>query len=245
MAPNGARRTKDDHPGLPITTEEIAVAAKASWQAGASGIHVHIRDAFGAHSLDPETYQDTINAIQKSAPELEIQLTTESGGIYSVQQQFDCLVAVQPERASIAIREMCRDTLAARRVYAFTRDAGIDVQHIIYDVQDFEHLGRWMKSGEIQTGSLDFLFVLGRYDDTKGSNPASIQTFLNNAPDVPFTWSVCAFGPQEHACLLHAANLGAPKLRVGFENSLVNAANVLWSDNAASVDALIAALRRK
>jgi uncharacterized protein (DUF849 family) len=54
---------------------------------------------------------------------------------------------------------------------------------------------------------------------------------------------VCAFGPEEHTCLLAAAKHGG-SLRVGFENSLVSKAGTPHKDNAASVSALIAQLER-
>ena len=38
VAPNGARRTKADHPRLPISAEEIATTAAACFAAGAGGI---------------------------------------------------------------------------------------------------------------------------------------------------------------------------------------------------------------
>ena len=54
---------------------------------------------------------------------------------------------------------------------------------------------------------------------------------------------LCAFGPREHACLVHAARLGG-NLRVGFENSLVDATGSPHADNAASVASLIQQLER-
>ncbi|MFQ5760733.1 MAG: 3-keto-5-aminohexanoate cleavage protein [Acidiferrobacterales bacterium] len=47
VAPNGAHRTRHDHPALPITPAEIARAAAESCEAGASMIHLHVRDTAG------------------------------------------------------------------------------------------------------------------------------------------------------------------------------------------------------
>ena len=44
VAPNGARRTKADHPRLPMTPAEIAREAAAAREAGAAMLHLHIRD---------------------------------------------------------------------------------------------------------------------------------------------------------------------------------------------------------
>ena len=49
---------------------------------------------------------------------------------------------------------------------------------------------------------------------------------------------ICAFGPDEHACLANAALQGG-SVRVGFENSLVTSDDVQHEDNAASITSLI------
>ena len=45
MAPNGARKTRQDHPALPITPAELAACAAACRDAGASMLHLHVRQA--------------------------------------------------------------------------------------------------------------------------------------------------------------------------------------------------------
>ena len=45
LAPNGARRSKHDHPRLPITVEETVAAARDAFAAGAGALHAHVRDA--------------------------------------------------------------------------------------------------------------------------------------------------------------------------------------------------------
>ena len=50
VAPNGARKTKADHPALPMTTEELAVCAQDCQIAGA--IHLHMRADGHAAKLD-------------------------------------------------------------------------------------------------------------------------------------------------------------------------------------------------
>ena len=62
VAPNGGRKTKADHPALPLTADELARTAAECLERGASMIHLHVRDAEGRHSLDPEAYRATIAA---------------------------------------------------------------------------------------------------------------------------------------------------------------------------------------
>ena len=82
-APNGARKTKADHPALPITPKELAATASDCLDAGASMIHLHVRDAQGRHSLDAELYRTAMSAIRRAVgDQLVIQVTSEAAGVY-------------------------------------------------------------------------------------------------------------------------------------------------------------------
>src|SRR6202008_3948323 len=78
VAPNGGRKTKADHPALPLTSGELARAAAECLERGASMIHLHVRDAEGRHSLDPEAYRAAIASIcQEVGDRLVLQITSE------------------------------------------------------------------------------------------------------------------------------------------------------------------------
>ncbi|HIP77601.1 MAG TPA: 3-keto-5-aminohexanoate cleavage protein, partial [Kiloniellaceae bacterium] len=64
VAPNGARKTRRDHPAVPIRPAEIADTAAAALKAGAAMIHLHVRDAEEKHSLDPGAYREAIAAVR-------------------------------------------------------------------------------------------------------------------------------------------------------------------------------------
>ena len=64
-APNGARKTKADHPNLPITIAETVAEAGRCFEAGASILHAHIRDDDGTHSLDSNTYDKLIRKLNQ------------------------------------------------------------------------------------------------------------------------------------------------------------------------------------
>jgi len=84
VAPTGARRSRVDHAALPITTTEITTTAKACWDQGATGIHVHVRDDDEKHILDGDRYKEVIAAIQSTIPGMYIQVTTEAVGQYTI-----------------------------------------------------------------------------------------------------------------------------------------------------------------
>ncbi len=242
VAPNGARRGKQDHPALPVTTPEIVETARACFAAGADALHLHVRDDNGAHSLDAGRYREALSELTRAVPKMRVQITTEAAGAYHVPAQLSCLCAVQPDWASISVREIARQPDLADRVYGACAAQDTEVQHILYDTADIQLLQDWQSRGILRDGQDSVLFVLGRYSGRPASAPSDLDPFRAAIADAR-AWMACAFGPNEHACLASAATLGGD-LRNGFENSFLNADGVTHTDNAASVATLIKSLER-
>ncbi len=107
VAPNGGRKTKADHPALPLTSDELARTAAECLERGASMIHLHVRDAEGRHCLDPEAYRATIAHIcQEVGDRLVLQITSELLGHYSPAEQRAAVLKTNPEAVSLALREL-------------------------------------------------------------------------------------------------------------------------------------------
>lgn len=243
VAPNGARRGKADHPALPITTPEIVATAQACFAAGADAMHLHIRDDQGNHSIDAGRYAEVLTELAAQVPDLAVQITTEAAGIFDVPAQFNCLRDLRPDWASISVREIARAPELAAKIYATCADQGTKVQHILYGLDDIDLLREWQGNGTVSADQTDVLFVLGRYTTGQVSSPADLDPFLDAMRDAK-NWMICAFGAQEHECLAYAAKRGGA-LRVGFENSLTDAQNHPHLDNAASIKALRALLKKE
>jgi len=127
VAPNGARRSKEDHSSLPISIAETVATTAASFKAGANALHLHIRDTSGKHSLDVGLYQEALAELSWQVPELDVQVTTESAGIFEVEDQLKCLEELQPSWASISVREIARAPHLAARLYGACADQGTKV----------------------------------------------------------------------------------------------------------------------
>lgn len=235
VAPNGARRSKADHPALPVTIPETVATARACHVAGADGLHLHIRDEAGGHSLDPGLYREALADLRQAVPGMALQITTEAVGIYDVAAQLAALFGSGASLASVAVREIRAELSAtkARKVYADCAEAGISVQHILYDLADIALLAETL--GQIGR-SVQVLYVLGRYTTGQVSSPADLDPFLAEAARLGLSpeWGVCAFGAHETACLMHAHAHGG-KMRVGFENNMLMADGTVAADNAARV----------
>ena len=238
VAPNGARRTKADHPMLPITISETVEAAKACFAAGAEGLHAHVRDKDGAHSLDIGRYRELLRRMQLEVPDMLAQVTTESVGVYSPSVQRDLLKRLRPAAASVAIREMLSDgdRKAAREAYCSALEAGTSIQHILYDERDIRSLKLATEDGTVPSDQMQALLVLGAYADNRPARIEELEPMLDlvkaSLPEADL--AVCAFGVKETAILREVLQRGG-KIRVGFENNLHSENGSPATDNAARV----------
>jgi 3-keto-5-aminohexanoate cleavage enzyme len=246
VAPNGARRTQADHPALPMGPHEIAADALACAEAGASVIHLHVRDDSGGHVLDAGRYREAIAQIRNAVGDrLLIQVTTEAVGRYTPQQQMALLRELRPQAASVALRELAPDEAAAEPAAQFLAWAlreGIALQYIVYDADDMRRLMAWARAGTVPQRAPNTLFVLGRYTAGQQSSARDLLPFVQEWPQ-GWPWSVCAFGAAEAACMTAAVGLGG-HARVGFENNLHRADGSLARRNADLV-ANVAAIARR
>ncbi len=245
VAPNGGRKTKADHPSLPLTADELARTAAECLERGASMIHLHVRDAEGRHCLDPEAYRAAIASICEAVGDrLVLQITSESLGRYSPAEQRAAVLRTNPEAVSLALRELAPETADEKDFGDFLgklRQMRVHPQIILYTPAEAERLGAMAKQGLIPFDRLSVLYVLGRFALTRTGIPRDLLPFL--APEAPrfHAWSVCAFGRRETACVTAAALLGG-HARVGFENNLALPSGERAASNAELVGAAVHAL---
>ena len=223
VAPNGGRKTKADHPGLPTTTEELARAAAECLEAGAAMIHLHVRGADGAHLLDAEAYRAAISGVCNAVGDrLVVQITSELQGRYAPAQQMAVVLETNPEAVSLALRELAPEAKDEKLFADFLlrlKRMRIWPQIILYTPEEAVRLADMQKRGVVPFNDIAVLYALGRYTLLRTAAPSDLLPFL--APGAPrfAHWSVCAFGRREAACVTAGALLGG-HVRVGFENNM-------------------------
>ncbi|MBL4807064.1 MAG: 3-keto-5-aminohexanoate cleavage protein [Rhodobacteraceae bacterium] len=242
VAPNGAYLTKSDHPAVPMTLPELVQTATKCFAAGAKGIHFHLRDENGQHLLDAGQYREAIAEISWAVPQMMVQITSESAGIYSPAEQRRTVLESGAKNASVSPVEIARepDITITRRFYQDCIDNEITLQHILYHPSDLDILLKFLGASEIRNSGHQLLYVLGRRTNTAIKTSALLGQFITKSaiqlktPD----WAVCAFGASETDSLLLAHRLGG-KIRVGFENSVLTSNGSVAPDNAARVSEVV------
>ena len=238
-APNGAGKTRLDHPALPVSIRETVEEAVCCHTAGASVLHAHVRGKQDEHLLDIGLYQELIAEMKHRAPDMLVQITTEAVGIYTPAQQASCVQAVIPEMASVSLKEITAnytDINFAKRFFTWTVEACVHIQHILFSEEDLHQFFRLKRSGIIPASHRCVLFVLGRYTTNFKSLPAELDPFLDHNL-VDLDWFVCAFGSNEQDCVSTGINHGG-HARIGFENNLYLPDGEIAGSTAVLVSAL-------
>lgn len=100
VAITGAVPRKKDCPGLPVTpTEQIEETHKA-YEAGASIVHIHVRNPDETPSSDPDLFAQVQEGVQKHCPDMIIQFST--GGRGRDQSARGSMLFHRPDMASLA-----------------------------------------------------------------------------------------------------------------------------------------------
>jgi 3-keto-5-aminohexanoate cleavage enzyme len=97
----GSATTKEHHPAVPYTPEEVAREAKRAEEAGASVIHIHFRDPdTGKPTTDPKIMAAVMDAVKQSTRAL-INLSTGVGLDSSHDERIRPVVDQSPDLASL------------------------------------------------------------------------------------------------------------------------------------------------
>lgn len=220
VAPNGARKTKLDHPELPLTHVDLVKTAVTCMEAGAGMMHFHVRDSNSRHTLDHKIYGPVLRELEEAVGEnMLLQVSSESGGIYRPAEQVEQMKQLAPHCLSCGLREIIRDQSDYAVGHAFfseLRRTGVLVQYILYSPADVEWYETLCNEGVVPGEKHLLLFVLGRYGQV-AKEQNDLQLYLN-ALKRKSPWMACGFGQAEHNVMVQAAKLGG-HARVGFENN--------------------------
>ena len=97
----GAEVTREQQPALPITPEEIGIAAAECAAAGASIVHVHARNPDGSPTQSKAVYRQIIAEIKKRC-DVIVQVSTGGAVGMTAQERLDP-VLLNPEMATLSM----------------------------------------------------------------------------------------------------------------------------------------------
>ncbi|HZW82526.1 MAG TPA: 3-keto-5-aminohexanoate cleavage protein [Candidatus Deferrimicrobium sp.] len=236
----GAEVTRKQTPFLPLTPREIADEAKRVRAAGASIVHLHMRDENGDSTQDKKIFAEAISYI-RSETDLIIQVST-GGAVGMTAEERLQPVTLAPEMASLSTGsvnfgdDVFFNPLPLVRKFAETcLQYKVKPEIEIFDSGMISNALVLLKQ-ELLHAPLHFNFVLG----VPGAITATAKNLLFLLEETPAnsTWTVSGIGRHQLAMNTLGIVLGG-HVRTGFEDNIYYSKGVLAKGNAPLVERLV------
>src|SRR5512141_209463 len=100
VAITGSVPRKKDNPAVPVTPTEQIESTHQAFEAGASLVHIHVRNADESSGSDPAKFAEIQAGVKKHCPGMIIQFST--GGRGREASQRGAMLHLKPDMASLA-----------------------------------------------------------------------------------------------------------------------------------------------
>jgi len=222
VAPTGAESEKAAVPALPVTLDELVIAAKECRAAGAAVIHVHIRDADARPTLDLGRLTDTVFSLREST-DLIIQLST-GGAVTDPYEHRLAVLDARPDACSLTCGTVnfgddvfMNPWGFIKELYAKTLEYGVVPEFELFDFGHIATLHRLLGEMAPAGGHVHCDLVMG----VPGGMPGDAATLVQAVSALPAgaTWSATGIGRSTVPVILAALSAGG-HLRVGMEDTV-------------------------
>ena len=250
----GAVTSKEKTPYLPVSPEEIAISSLEAAEAGASVVHIHVRDPkTSLPSMDVEYYRDTVDRIKKENNKVIINLTTGPGAYYlpsmtnlahgapsslllMPDKRVEHVELIRPDICSIDFNTMhqagdgirINHRRITREMVKRVQAVGCKPELEIFDSGDFHIAQEFVADGTIESPPL-WQFAMG----IKYGWSASPETLDYARRQLPAgaVWSAFGIGRMEMPLVAQSWLYGG-HVRVGLEDNIYLEKGVLAKTNA-------------
>lgn len=243
VALTGSLPQKKDNPAVPVTVAEQIESAHEAFEAGASLVHLHVRNDDGSPTSSPERFERVMAGIRHHCPGMIIQFST--GGRSGAGRERGAHLALRPDMASLATGSVNFPT----RVYdnapdlvdwlaGEMRSHGIKPEVEAFDLSMIFQAAKMEREGLID-GPLHVQFVMG----IRNAMPADrevfefyVQTLRRLSPKA--TWTGAGIGRDQMSLARWSLELGG-HCRTGMEDNVRLDRDTLAPSNAALVKAVV------
>lgn len=230
----------------PLTPQEVASETIRCVRAGASMVHLHVRDRQGEQTFDLSEYSATIDLIRD---EVDIIVQGSTGGLSTLSLSERCVSVAEP-RTEIASLNM-GSTNFGESVYINTLEDirywaaemkrhGVVPELEVFTVGMLASIDRLVAEGTLSR-PLRYNFCLG----FPGALLGDVRHIAYLASLLPADahWGLIHEGMKDFRLLATALSFGARTVRVGFEDGPYLAPGQPASTNAVLVERLVELVR--
>ncbi|MFX1325012.1 MAG: 3-keto-5-aminohexanoate cleavage protein [Promethearchaeota archaeon] len=240
----GAEVTKEHNPNVPYTVEEIGREAESAYDAGASIIHLHVREDDGSPTQNKRRFIECIEEIKKRCPDVIIQPSTGGAiGMTNEERLQPIYIEPPPEMATLDCGTM---NFGGDEIFVNTENTIIyfakemNQLRIKYELECFDKgmvdmALRLHRKGYIKE-PMHFNFVLGVIGGISAT-PRDLNFLIESIPNNS-TYTVCAIGKYEFPMVEISIEKGG-HARIGFEDNVYLSKGVLAKSNGELVEKVV------
>lgn len=229
-AVTGVFISKDQNPNQPYTREEIQREAIECIRAGATSLHIHVRDKAGFATGDPVAFHETIDPIKEQFPDIVIDCPTHYGRNMEEALRFArdraCEISpVRPGPTYSADELVHMSPEATQAQAAFLEANGIKPQITVFNLGQVELAVRYLIEPGILGKPYFWILMPGLPSGGEAPNAnAMVETLLLyvrrvTEVDPDSVWIVGQNGRASRYLSAAAVLLGG-HIRVGLEDTL-------------------------
>jgi len=236
----GAEVTREQTPYVPLTPAEIANAAYECYQAGASIVHIHVRDKDGNATQDVGVFAETIKLIKEKC-DIIVQIST-GGAVTAKIEERIAPIGLKPEMATLSTGTVnfgpdifLNTQEYMEKIARAIQENGVKPEIEVFDVGMIQNALNLVKKGLVSE-PLHFDFVMG----VPGAIPGTAKNLIHLVDSIPAnaTWTVAGIGRAELPLAVMAIVMGG-HVRVGFEDNIYYSKGVLAKSNAELVERVV------
>lgn len=237
---SGAEVTKEQNPAIPYTVEEIGREAESAYKAGASIIHLHVREDDGTPTQDKARFKLCMDEIRRRCPDVIIQPST-GGAVGMTDEERLQPTELSPEMATLDCGTL---NFGGDEIFVNTENTiknfgrimierGIKPEIEVFDKGMIDYAIKFEKQGFIKK-PMHFDFVLGVQMAATGRDLA----FMVDSIPAGSTWTAAALGRNQFLIAAMTIAMGG-HVRVGFEDNTYISKGLLAESNGQMVEKVV------
>ena len=243
VAITGSLPRKKDNPAVPITVNEQVESTHEAFEAGATLVHLHVRNDDGTPTSAPDRFAEVLEGIRKHCPGMITQIST--GGRSGAGRERGAMLSLRPDMASLSPGSVNFPTRVYENAPEFVdwlaeemRQHGVKPEIEAFDLSMIFQAASMRKTGKI-VGPLHVQFVMG----VKNAMPVDrevfefyVRTLRRLAPDA--TWTGAGIGKDQLTLVRWSLELGG-HCRTGLEDNVRIDRDTPAASNAALVKQVV------
>ena len=236
VAITGAVPRKKDNPAVPVTPAEQIESTHEAFEAGASLVHIHVREKDESSSSDPALFAQVQEGVRKHCPGMIVQFST--GGRGREPSERGAMLHLDPEMASLATGSVNFPTSVYANPPDFVEDLarimidhGIKPEIEIFDLAMLYNAARLVDKGLLEAPA-HVQFVLG-IPNAMPARRAILDFLLSELDDVlpGATWTAAGVARHQFEVNKWCLELGG-HCRTGLEDNIKFDRDRLAASNA-------------